>query len=1045
MTLRRKIQVALAGALAVLALLLGGVLAALTLQRFSRLEHDGAVVDASRAIASTDESVAELLSRSTDWGVWDDTYQFVGGENPAYARSNLTYAGLEVLKVDFVAIADTSVNLVYGTAFDRAGGALVPLPDAIRRAVLAHAGPMHGLAATEQRSGVVWTDLGPMLAGVSPILKSGGQGPVRGAVLFGRLLDATALAKMSERTHMKLSVYHLDDPALPPKARAKLAGLREARAVTALPLDERTIAAYALLPDWRGRGDLILATTSSRELLASGMQTLAYELVALLIALLALGGIVHLLFERLVLRRMMSMNRQLVEIAREGDLRARLVLDGGDELADFGHGVNIMLASLERSLDRLRESELILRTFYDSANMMRGVVELEEERNDVLHVFDNENTARFFGVPSESTRGRLSSELGVPRDQVMRWVTALKDCREQGGPLSFEYLHEEPGRRHILAAVVCPIAGDEGARSRFAYVVEDVTQRRGVEQELRRAKEEAESANRAKSEFLATMSHEIRTPMNGVMGMAALLLDTQLTSAQREYGHTILNSAESLLTILNDILDLSKIEAGRLALDVATFDLSSACHEVCELMLPRAAEKQIDFMLHYPPGVPTHLVGDGGRIRQVLLNLVGNALKFTSSGHVTVGVSGGPDGEGRADLRVTITDTGIGIAPDKLARLFQPFVQADASMTRRFGGTGLGLVVSRRLVELMNGEVGVSSIEGSGSTFWFTLRLPLDEAAPLAAGTPAPETLRGARILVGEPFDPACAALLEWLQEWGARVDVTKTWDAARRRIELAASTGDPVWVAILAEGLAGTDGLSLARALRTDPALARTRLLLTGSRFATHEYGRLAEAGADGWLSRPWRARSLAKQLGELLVAPTTVRFVSREGSLAPSVFVAETPGTPEPADAAAAGPDAPGGRATPFGGLRALLVEDNPTNQKVAAKMLERLGCVVTIASDGREGIDCFSRQDFALVFMDCQMPEMDGYEATRLIRQIEGGRRRTPIVALTANAMAGDRERCLACGMDDFLSKPVRREQLAGMLERWAGEPGDESSAA
>jgi CheY-like chemotaxis protein len=414
----------------------------------------------------------------------------------------------------------------------------------------------------------------------------------------------------------------------------------------------------------------------------------------------------------------------------------------------------------------------------------------------------------------------------------------------------------------------------------------------------------------------------------------------------------------------------------------------------------------------------------------VLLNLLGNAVKFTSTGHVSVDVSDEATDDGYAALRIAIADTGIGIAPEKLARLFQPFVQGDASMSRRFGGTGLGLVVCRRLVELMNGELGVETIDGKGSTFWFTVRLPLDASAPATAAH-RPASLQGARVLLAKPFGPGRDALVAWLVEWGARLDVTDGVESALRRMRLAASSSDPVRVAIFAEGLDGQDALAIAHHVRADRELADVRLLLTGSRLAVHDYAALSAAGADGWISRPWRASVLARVL-DGLANEGPRQFVTREQVVLQGANGGRASATGAPDDAKA------------WTGTRVLLVEDNPTNQKVAARMLERFGCEVVVAASGRAGLEAFAHGRFACVFMDCQMPEMDGYEATREIRRREAGTSRVPIVALTANAMEGDRERCLECGMDDFVSKPIRWEQFRAMLERWCPPSSGERAA-
>ncbi|HEV7803669.1 MAG TPA: response regulator, partial [Burkholderiales bacterium] len=547
-----------------------------------------------------------------------------------------------------------------------------------------------------------------------------------------------------------------------------------------------------------------------------------------------------------------------------------------------------------------------------------------------------------------------------------------------------------------------------------------------AKQAAEEARQAAEEANRIKSEFLANMSHEIRTPMNGVLGMAELLLDTGLTEMQRRYAQHVRNSGEALLHIINDILDFSKIEAGRMELDLVDFDVREMTEEVIELLASRAHAKGLELLCQIDDDVPAAVAGDPGRLRQVLINLVGNAIKFTERGEVGITLKRAAADTHAPDkgcvLHFGVRDTGIGIDPEARGRLFKAFAQADGSTSRRFGGTGLGLVISKQLIEMMGGEIDIESAPNAGSTFFFTVTL----APPAAAGArpQAAHDLSGLRVLIVED-NPTNSTILEhYVNTCGMQ---SACADCAERALEMlheAAARNVPYDLALVDMKMPGMNGLELAQAIHADPRIASTRLIMLSSLFSGDATA-ARQAGFAACLSKPVRRtelyQSIAGVVGGTAAPAAPVHAAEAESSRAPG---------------------------------RVLLVEDNRVNQEICKAMLRKLSCEVDVANDGRAGVEAALNGRYDIVLMDCQMPVMDGFQAATAIRAREvelddelraSGLppRRMPIVALTANAMQGDRERCLAAGMDDYLAKPFKKDQLGAMLDKWLRRPEERNA--
>ncbi len=1039
MSLRVKVLVAIGAMLVALVALLFHLSFVIVVQGFNQLETQYATRDVERAREALADELAGLDSTASDYAFWDDTYAYVVSHDPLYVASNFVDQTFLNNRLSVILLTDTAGQLVYGKAFDLDQEVETPLPKELMEQIT----PLLPLADPESyQRGILPLTEGPMLLAARPILTSDALGPPRGALIMGRTLNAALIQRLSDTLHLPFTVHHLEDVDLPSDV-AEAADSVQGDAVIVRVLSQETTVGYGRISDIFGRPSYMVRVEQARDIYTQGLATARYFAAAVLLVAISLSALGLFGLDRWVLRRVLELGATLESIAANGIFSRRVEAQGRDEIARLAASINHLLETVDTTNKRLREAS-------EEARRHRDILEtlLEElpvaifcKDPDGRFVIWNRKCEQLFGLTREQVLGKTDYDF-FPKEQA-DWFRE-KDL-EVFARRSVLIIPEEPvdspvlGRR-ILRTSKSAVWDENGNPLYLIGVSEDITERKEAEERLATAHAKlqaavvranqmamvAEAASRAKSEFLANMSHEIRTPMNGIMGMIELALQTDLTPVQREYLTMAQASADILLALLNDILDLSKIEAGKLELDEVDFDLRQLMEQVVDIIAPRAAQRGLELTYRVDPAIPPYVRGDPLRLRQILVNLAGNSVKFTERGEIFIEVTrAGQDAEW-VELLCSVSDTGIGIPPEKLEAIFDSFVQADTGTTRRYGGSGLGLAICRQLVHMMGGRIWAESkgVPGEGSTFRFTVRLQHARGTPAESCASAKPMLEGLRVLVVDDNATNRRILQEMLRTFGCVPSGAESGEEALVIFKRAANAGVPFELVLLDAHMPGMEGLDILRAIRSSgmPGAETLPVILLTSMGSS-----MTQQNQQGWsayITKPIKQSTLLDTLMDVVGRYQLPEAVSPK---------AVEPAAPSP---------------TSVNSLRVLLAEDNEINRRLTVVLLEKAGHQVTCARDGQEVLDKLKQDTFDVILMDVQMPGMDGIEATAAIRANPKWAG-IPIIAMTAHAMKGDRERLLEAGMDDYISKPVRREALLAALERQTRrdigrEAGDENGA-
>jgi len=1007
MTVRRKtlliVTIMCLGAIIVMyaasrSFLLGG---------FIKIEQTTAHVNVQRVLNALDQDFAAMDRFTYDRASTNETYNGMSAQTPEllhWLMGTDASGTTQTQRFNFIILIDTSGRIISSRGYDPIAKRVIDIPESLKAHISITDPLIQSAAANGKMTGVLLLPEGPLLVVSRPIIRPNTKGPIRGFMISSRYLEGGGdLRGLEKTTDLPLSIHRAGGEDLPADLSDARRHLPAKDDIYVHPINDSVLGGYALLYDIYGKPALILKAEMPRRIYRQGQISQLYFVVSLGIAGLVFASAIMLLLEKSVVSRLSALSTSVTAIASSGDATAQVNCPGSDELSHLGTAINRMLESLQLSQRQRQQTEERYRAFM---NNIPAIALIKDKEGRILYI--NEPMSKIYKINFGDVQGKILADW-IPAEIASQIRLHDLEVLSTKRVMQFEELVPTPdGIFHHWLAFRFPLEDSDG-EPLIGMVAIDISRRKKAEADLREAKEIAEAANRAKSEFLANMSHEIRTPLNGVVGMTELALGTDLTTEQQEYLETVKLSADSLLTVINDILDFSKIEAGKIDFEMIDFNLRETLELTMKIMAFRAEEKGLELLCEIAPEVPEAIQGDSTRIRQVVVNLIGNAIKFTDAGEVALKVQSTQSEEGDNMLHFTVADTGIGIPAEKQRSIFEPFSQADTSTTRKYGGTGLGLSISVRLVRMMAGKMWLESEPGSGTKFHFTLPL-VPAAEPVHAGPgDQADLLREVKVLIVDDNSTNRRILELMLKRWGMLPKSVKS--GAEAIVELLAASADSNQYKLIISDvlMPEMDGFSFVERVRQEPMLSAARIMMLTSAGQRGDAARCEELGISAYATKPVRQSELQNVLLRLLVETEDASSLITRYSIANTQSAGVS--------------------------LRVLVAEDNAVNQKLVARLLEKRGHFVKIVENGREALESLEQESYDLILMDVQMPEMDGFEATGELRRLEKqSGRHTPVIALTAHAMKGDRERCLAAGMDGYLSKPIRAPELDELLEKY-----------